>query len=83
MLVEKDLRALEAHAVTEGQVIDALERLDPIWESLFPGEQSRIVQLLVERVEVDPDGLELRIRADGLRLLVSEIGTEEKGVVAG
>ena len=26
--------------------------LDPLWDELFPAEQARIVQLLVERVDV-------------------------------
>ncbi|MBN1458347.1 MAG: recombinase family protein [Armatimonadetes bacterium] len=71
--VTSDIRALESIALTEREVIDALERLDPVWNELFPAEQARIVGLLVERVDVHPDGLELRIRADGLRSLVAEI----------
>ena len=35
--------------ITEGEVRDALMELDPLWEELFPAEQARIVQLLVER----------------------------------
>jgi len=27
-----------------------LQRLDPLWDKLFPAEQARIVQLLVQRV---------------------------------
>ncbi len=68
-----DLHALETHAITERDVIDALERLDPVWDALFPAEQARIVQLLIERVEVSPDGLEVRIRGEGLRSLVAEL----------
>jgi hypothetical protein len=37
-----------------------------VWGELFPAEQARIVQLLVERVEVQVDALEVRIRAEGL-----------------
>jgi hypothetical protein len=36
-------------------VRDALYRLDSLWEELFPAEQARIVQLLVERVDVSAD----------------------------
>ncbi len=75
------------HVVTERDVIDALERLDPVWDELFPAEQTRIVQLLVERVEVQPEGIELRLRSEGLRSLVAEISCEtesaEKGARAG
>jgi hypothetical protein len=39
----------------------------------FPDEQARIVGLLIERVDVHADGIELRIRTDGLRSLVAEL----------
>jgi site-specific DNA recombinase len=74
------LRRLECDPVGEQDVIDALERLDPIWDELFPAEQSRIVRLLVERVDVRSDGLEVRLRADGLRSLVVEVGEEEEAL---
>ena len=47
--------------------------LKPVWNELFPAEQARIVQLLVERVDVQGDALELRIRAEGLASLVGEL----------
>ena len=40
---------------------------------MFPAEQARIVQLLVERVDVQEDTLEVRIRAEGLASLVAEL----------
>jgi hypothetical protein len=43
----------------EGDVRAALHRLDPLWDELFPAEQARIVQLLVERVDVSPDGVDI------------------------
>ncbi len=54
-------------------VAQCLRRLDPIWDELFPVEQTRIVQLLVERVTVNTDGMNIRIRGDGLKSLVSEV----------
>ena len=71
--MSSELRRLETDTVTEPDVIDALHRLDPIWDELFPGERNRIVALLVERVDVQEDGLELRLRVDGLRSLVAEL----------
>jgi site-specific DNA recombinase len=56
--------------ITEVEVRNALEELDPLWEGLFPAEQARIVQLLVERVDVQEDGVEIRFRVDGLASLV-------------
>ena len=37
--------------ISEAEVREALEQLDPLWDELFPAEQARIVQLLVERVD--------------------------------
>ena len=59
--------------LTEAEVRDSLVSLDPVWDELFPGEQARVVQLLVERVEVHPDGLDLKLRVDGLQTLVADL----------
>ncbi len=64
----------EAPDVTEGEVQDALHRLDPLWEHLFPAEQARIVRSLVERVVVGPAGADIRLRLDGLGGLVRDLG---------
>lgn len=58
----------------EAEVRQALERLDPIWDELFPAEQARIVQLLVERVDLAADGLAIRLRTLGLASLVADLG---------
>ena len=60
--------------LTEANVREALERLDPLWDELFPAEQARIVQLLVERVDVWMHGVEVRLRPNGLAGLVREVG---------
>jgi DNA invertase Pin-like site-specific DNA recombinase len=52
--------------LAETDVREALERLDPLWDELFPAEQARIVRLLVERVDVDVAGIDVRLRVDGL-----------------
>jgi DNA invertase Pin-like site-specific DNA recombinase len=59
--------------VKEADVREALGRLDPLWNELFPAEQARIVQLLVERVDVSPDGADIRLRTDGLTHLVADL----------
>ena len=52
---------------------EALERLDPLWDELFPAEQARIVRLLVERVVVGPAGADIRLRVAGLASLVRDL----------
>jgi len=63
----------EASDLTEAEVRDALHRLDPLWEELFPAEQARIVQALVERVTVGPAGADIRLRVEGLAGLVQDL----------
>jgi DNA invertase Pin-like site-specific DNA recombinase len=64
---------LNIEGIAEEEVRDALERLDPLWNELFPAEQARIVQLLVERVDVSPDGVDIRLRTEGLANLVTDL----------
>ncbi|MCA9646277.1 MAG: recombinase family protein, partial [Myxococcales bacterium] len=70
----------EIEGLSEMEVRDALERVDPLWEELFPAEQARVIQLLVERIDVAPDGVEIRLRVDGLSQLVRELGGIVDGV---
>jgi DNA invertase Pin-like site-specific DNA recombinase len=60
--------------LTEADVREALARLDPLWDELFPAEQQRIVRSLVERVTVGLEGAEIRLRVEGLASLVRDLG---------
>ena len=64
----------EAPDITEGEVRDALHRLDPIWDELFPAEQARIVRVLVEGVVIAPCGADIRMRVEGLAGLIRDLG---------
>jgi hypothetical protein len=59
--------------ITEREVTVLLADFATVWTELFPAEQARIVQLLVEQVDVQEEALEVRIRADGLATLVGEL----------
>ena len=63
----------EIDGLSEAEVREALEGLDPLWDELFPAEQARIVQLLVERIDVGNNGVDIRLRVDGLNHLFSEM----------
>jgi len=41
---------------------------------LFPAEQARIIELLVQRIDLKPDGLELRLWLQGLGHAVQQLG---------
>lgn len=68
-------KAARAHAdgVAEADARTALQQLDSLWDELFPAEQARIVALLVERVDIGTDGLNVRLRIDGLSGLSREM----------
>jgi site-specific DNA recombinase len=61
--------------LTETEVREAIEQLYPLWDELFPAEQARIVGLLVERVDVQEDAVEIQFRVDGLRSLVEDFNS--------
>ena len=63
----------EIDGLSEAEVREALQSLDPLWDELFPAEQARIVQLLVERVEVGVAGLKVRLRVQGLARMVRDL----------
>ncbi|WCR09684.1 recombinase family protein [Paracoccus stylophorae] len=67
--------------ITEADARAALQKLDPLWDELFPAEQARLVALLVERVDIGISGLNVRLRMDGLAALASEI-TADAGAAA-
>jgi site-specific DNA recombinase len=64
---------LDDERIHEREVVEALQRLDPLWDQLFPAEQARILQLLVARVLVRLDGLEISLRAEGIDSLVEDL----------
>jgi site-specific DNA recombinase len=68
--------------VTEREVTVLLAEFATVWGELFPAEQARIVQLLVERVDVHVEALEVRIRAEGLASLVGELRQQGERMAA-
>ena len=63
--------AISRELVDEHEVAQALSLFDPVWESLTPREQARIVRLLVERVDYDgQDGtITVTFRPTGIKSL--------------
>jgi hypothetical protein len=68
----KAVRAQDS-PTTEAEVRDALLELEPLWDELFPAEQARIVQLLIERIDLRESGLTIALRTDGLTSLVRDL----------
>ncbi len=68
-----DAVAATTPAVTEPEVVLALRQLSNVREQLFPPERQRIVQLLIERVTLRDDGIEITWRDAGWSELVGEM----------
>lgn len=57
---------------SEEELAALIDELAPIWENLFPEEQARLVNLLVEKVVVHLEHVEITLRLDGLQRLAGE-----------
>lgn len=64
------LASLKARAIDEADLRAALEAFS-VWEHLWPAERARVLRLLVERIDFDPDTetVELRLHPGGIREL--------------
>lgn len=60
--------------IGEGEMRSAIIDLDLLWDELFPGEQARVVQLLVARVDLGIDTMSIKLHANGIAALVEEMG---------
>jgi hypothetical protein len=56
----------ESPTVDEKATIKALGEFDQIWTALYPAEQTRIIQLLIDRVTVGTSGIAVDLRQEGL-----------------
>jgi DNA invertase Pin-like site-specific DNA recombinase len=64
-------------AIPERDVVKTISDFEPLWDELFAVEQARIVRLLVERIDLWPKGMRVRLRAEGLQTLVEELQSRE------
>ena len=57
----------------QARVVVPMRQLATVWPSLFPAEQRRLAQLLIERVLIGDDGLEILWRDAGWVELIDEL----------
>ena len=55
------------------EVTSALQRLDPVWEVLYPEEQSRVLELLVKSITVSKDRVDIHFLTNGIEQIVNEL----------
>ena len=51
--VREQIKSVTEQLIPEAEATKALAAFDPIWETLSPNEQARVIELLVERVDYD------------------------------
>ena len=59
--------------ISEADIRTALINFNEVWDELFPAEQARIIQLLVERVDVAPDAIKVQLRTSGLLSIARDL----------
>jgi site-specific DNA recombinase len=72
--IDEQIITLSREMVEEHEVARALSVFDPVWDSLTPREQARIVQLLVEHVDYDGAAgkVSITFRPAGIKMLAGE-----------
>lgn len=77
-IIVQTWRAVRKHHknVNESDIRTALLGFDELWNELFPAEQARIVELLVERVDLEPNKLDITLRIDGLTSLANQLNMQ-------
>ena len=63
--------------ITLDYVRDSLQDFNRIWEHLFPIEKARIVQLIISRITVSTQGIQINFHASGLLNLCHQLGKKQ------
>ena len=72
--IQGELAELARQLIDEGDVATALASFEPVWDSLSPREQARVLRLLIARVEYDGGSGEVAItfQPHGIKALAEE-----------
>jgi hypothetical protein len=65
-----------------GRVTD-VSCIDPMWDVLYPEQQRRVLELLVERIKVLQDHVEVRLRCNGIEQIVADRRLAESAEMSG
>jgi DNA invertase Pin-like site-specific DNA recombinase len=59
--------------LTEREVAQELRRFGDLWGELFPAEQAKIIQLLVQRIDVSETGADITLKVEGLSAILQDL----------
>jgi site-specific DNA recombinase len=68
--------------VDESEMAQALTAFDPVWDSLTLSEQSRLLHLLIERVDYDgrTSDISITFHPTGIKTLADELAEKQENV---
>ena len=71
--------AIQGSLVDQDDLKQALSLFDPVWEQLFPKEQTRIMKLLIQQIDYHggESTLEITFRDVGIKALREELADDE------
>ena len=81
--VNEGLEALSGGVVVEKDVAEALSRFEPVWETLSPREQARVIHLMVDRVDWggEDSTVSITFRPTSLKTLAEQAESRKGGVI--
>ncbi len=77
--IDRERAGVDRATVDPAEWTTALNLFDPVWDVLFPAEQARIIELLIDRIEYDgaTDRLAVTFHPTGIKALAEEVATCE------
>jgi site-specific DNA recombinase len=80
MKLREQMCALRQRRLDADEVVLTLSQFGPVWESLAPREQTRLVQLLIEKVEYDGANgrVVIAFYPAGIKTLADELAAEQQ-----
>jgi len=77
--VRNRLAYYKDHPLDENAILAAFADLDALFDELFPAEQERLVQMIVEKIRVFRDHMEATFKPDALLDIANELGANSLG----
>lgn len=71
--VAAQYQLFDTSEITEQDVSSTFQTVENFWDNLFPLEQHRLIQLLVEKVEIRQTGIDMVLKTNGFTGLITEL----------
>lgn len=59
--------------ITEEEVREGLRSIEAVWDHLYHKEQARLLQLFIEKIRVEPEGVHIDMRTNGINSLALDL----------